>query len=283
MNHTPPGTLFVVATPIGHRADASQRMISTLQQVSLIAAEDTRHSQPLLSHYDITTPLCSLHEHNEHSQSQQLVDKLLKGESIAVISDAGTPGISDPGQVLVQLAHQHHIPVSPIPGANAAISLMSVTGFKNGRFLFIGFLPTKTQERATLLKELKEEPYTLLFYEAPHRIKETLSTLCDVFGEDRSIVIGRELTKLFEEVHSTTLGEAIIWVSDNPNRRKGEYVLAVEAYQVDQRTLDETRHDKLITELLSKLSLSDAVKLAVNITGEKKNFLYDRALRLATP
>ncbi|OZB34069.1 MAG: hypothetical protein B7X47_01510 [Ferrovum sp. 34-44-207] len=190
---------------------------------------------------------------------------------------------SDPGQVLVQLAHQHHIPVSPIPGANAAISLMSVTGFKNGRFLFIGFLPTKTQERATLLKELKEEPYTLLFYEAPHRIKETLSTLCDVFGEDRSIVIGRELTKLFEEVHSTTLGEAIIWVSDNPNRRKGEYVLAVEAYQVDQRTLDETRHDKLITELLSKLSLSDAVKLAVNITGEKKNFLYDRALRLATP
>ncbi|MBU6468788.1 MAG: 16S rRNA (cytidine(1402)-2'-O)-methyltransferase [Betaproteobacteria bacterium] len=281
MSHTP-GTLFVVATPIGHRSDASQRMITTLQQVSLIAAEDTRHSQPLLSHYGITTPLCSLHEHNEQSQSRQLIEKLVQGESIALISDAGTPGISDPGQILVDLAHQHAIPVTPIPGANAAISLMSVTGFKNGQFIFIGFLSSKTQERISELNQLKNEPFTLLFYEAPHRIEATLEAMKACLGEDRMIVIGRELTKLFEEVHRTTLKEAADWVKENPNRRKGEYALAVEGCLIDKAELDEARHDKLISELLSKLSLSDTVKLAVSITGEKKNFLYERALLLTS-
>ena len=266
MSHTP-GTLFVVATPIGNLSDASARMVSTLKEVALIAAEDTRHSQPLLNYFGITTPLCSLHEHNEQSQSVQLIEKLLNGESIAVISDAGTPGISDPGQVLVNLAHQKGIPVCPIPGANAAISLMSVSGFKDSYFLFVGFLPTKNQEKVALLEKLKHAAYATVFYEAPHRIKATIKTLCEYFGETRQVVLGRELTKLFEEVHRTTLKEAEEWISSNANRLKGEYVLVIEGLEIDTDTLDMTRHDKLLTELIEKLSLSDAVKLAVTITG----------------
>ncbi|MDE1891113.1 MAG: 16S rRNA (cytidine(1402)-2'-O)-methyltransferase [Betaproteobacteria bacterium] len=277
------GTLFMVATPIGNLSDASARMVSTLKEVALIAAEDTRHSQPLLNYFGITTPLCSLHEHNEQSQSVQLIEKLLHGESIAVISDAGTPGISDPGQVLVNLAHQHGIPVCPIPGANAAISLMSVSGLKEGQFLFVGFLPSKNQEKTALLDNLKVAPYATVFYEAPHRIKATIKTLCEVFGERRQVVLGRELTKLFEEVHRTTLKDARDWLDHSPHRLKGEYVVIVEGLAIDAATLDITRHDKLLTALTEKLSLSDAVKLAVTITGEKKNFLYERALLLTSP
>jgi 16S rRNA (cytidine1402-2'-O)-methyltransferase len=273
-----PGTLYVVATPIGNLADLSPRAREVLSQVSCIAAEDTRTSQVLLNHWGISTRTLALHAHNEASASQTVIQKLQKNESVALITDAGTPGISDPGSLLVAAAHQQGIPVCPIPGPCAATTLLSGSGH-TGPFLFEGFLPTQTGARRTRLEQLAPHPFTLVFYEAPHRIEKTMTALAEVLGPERTVVIGRELTKRFETIHRTTLAEALIWLEQDPHHRRGEFVLAV-AGAAEPAAGDPAARDTLLTALLEKLSLNDAVKIAMQVTGEKRNALYQRALEL---
>ena len=273
------GTLFVVATPIGHREDISARALDTLRSVQLIAAEDTRNSGLLMQHYGIRTPLTALHEHNERSLTATLVQKLQSGLSIALISDAGTPAISDPGALLVDEALTQGIRVVPIPGPSAVTTLLSASGFSARHFFFYGFLPVKAGARARELETLKGLQATLVFYEAPHRIRECLAALAEVLGEARRIVIGRELTKLFETVHRTTLAESLLWIDADLNHQRGEFALAVEGAQqpTDQ---DPARHDALLLMLLEKLSVGDAVRMAMQITGTGRKMLYERALKL---
>ena len=275
----PPGSLFIVATPIGHREDISARALETLRTVALIAAEDTRNSGLLMQHFGIRTPLTALHEHNERSVSATLMQKLQSGLSVALISDAGTPAISDPGALLVESALAGGIRVVPIPGPSAVTALLSVSGFSARHFFFYGFLPVKAGARTRELATLAGLQATLVFYEAPHRIRECLAALAEVLGGERRIVIGRELTKLFETVHRTTLAGALNWIDADPNHQRGEFVLAVEGAQqpVDQ---DPARHDALLLALLEKLSLGDAVRIAMQVTGTGRKMLYERALQL---
>ena len=273
------GILFIVATPIGNRTDISARALDTLRTVSLVAAEDTRNSGALLRHYGIETPLTALHDHNERSAAPALIQKLQSGLSVALVSDAGTPGISDPGALLVDAALNAGITVTPIPGPSAVTTLMSACGFLQNSFLFVGFLPAKASARAHELLSLKTQTATLVFYEAPHRIVECLSAFGEAFGLERRLVIGRELTKVFETVHRCTLGEALLWIEEDPNHQRGEFVLAIEGAP-PQEAPDVSTHDVLLQDLLEKLSVSDAVRLAVKITGENRSKLYARALEL---
>ncbi len=275
----PSGTLFIVATPIGHREDISARALETLRTVDLIAAEDTRNSGLLMQHYGIRTPLTALHEHNERSASSVLMQKMQSGLSVALISDAGTPAISDPGALLVEEALSGGVRVVPIPGPSAVTTLLSASGFSARHFFFYGFLPVKAGARTRELQTLKGLQATLVFYEAPHRIRECLTALAEVLGGERRIVIGRELTKLFETVHRTTLAEALPWIDADPNHQRGEFVLAVEGAEqpADQ---DPARHDALLLALLEKLSLGDAVRIAMQVTGTGRKMLYERALKL---
>lgn len=268
----------MVATPIGNLADFSPRAREVLSQVSAIAAEDTRTSSVLLNHWGISTRMIALHAHNEASASQMVIQKLQKGESIAVITDAGTPGISDPGSLLVKEAHSLGIQVCPIPGPCAVTTLLSGSGFF-GPFLFEGFLPNQAGARRTRLEQLAQYPFTLVFYEAPHRIAKTLEALCETLGPERIIVIGRELTKRFETLHRTTLKEAVLWLAEDENRSRGEFVLAVEG-AAETTSGDSIQRDTLLSALLEKLSVNDAVKIAMQVTGEKRNALYSRALEL---
>ncbi len=273
------GTLYVVATPIGHREDISARALETLRMVDVIAAEDTRNSGPLMHHYGIRTPLIALHEHNERSICATLIQKMESGLSVALISDAGTPAISDPGAILVDSALTHGLRVVPVPGPSAVTALFSVSGFGTRQFLFCGFLPIKAGARLRALEELKDLSATLVLYEAPHRIKACLSALAEVLGGERRVVIGREMTKLFETIHRTTLAEALQWIDADPNHQRGEFVLAVEGAQQPEKA-DPARHDALLLALLEKLSLGDAVRIATQITGAGRKLLYDRALKL---
>jgi len=278
-----PGSLFVVATPIGNLKDISQRAIETLSQVDGIAAEDTRHSARLLEHYGITTPMVSLHEHNEASQAPKLVQRMLAGESLALISDAGTPLVSDPGLGLVRLAREAGLAVSPVPGASAAIAALSASGLPSDRFVFEGFLPAKSGARRKRLEVLAAETRTLIFYESPHRIVDSLADLAEVLGAERRAVVARELTKRFETVHGDSLAALSRWVVDDPDQQKGEFVVMVHgAEQADSHELDEqARHT--IAALLEELSLKQAVSLAVKITGLKKNAVYQYAVSLQAP
>ncbi len=273
------GTLFVVATPIGHREDISARALETLRKVDVIAAEDTRNSGPLMHHYGIHTPLVPLHEHNERSITASLIQKMESGLSVALISDAGTPAISDPGAILVDSALTHGLRVVPVPGPSALTALLSVSGFSARQFLFYGFLPIKAGARSRALEALKGLQATLVLYEAPHRIQDCLAALAQVLGGERRVVIGRELTKLFETVHRTTLAEALLWVDADPNHQRGEFVLAVEGATQPAET-DPARHDALLLALLEKLSLGDAVRIATQATGAGRKLLYERALKL---
>jgi 16S rRNA (cytidine1402-2'-O)-methyltransferase len=274
------GTLFIVATPIGNRADITTRALDTLRAVDLVAAEDTRNSGALLRHYGIDTPLTALHDHNERSATPALIQKLQSGLSVALISDAGTPGISDPGALLVDAALNAGITVTPIPGPSAVTTLMSACGFLQNSFLFYGFLPAKATARAHELQSLKTQPVTLVFYEAPHRIVECLGALEKAFGPERRLAIGRELTKVFETIHRCTLGEALLWIEADPNHQRGEFVLAVEGAP-PQVNPDISTHDVLLQALLEKCSVSDAVRIAVKVSGENRSKLYARALALA--
>ena len=276
----PPGTLFVVATPIGHREDISARALGILQAVDLIAAEDTRHSALLLTHFGIRTPMVSLHEHNERASGAALIRKLELGTSIALISDAGTPGISDPGTILVNEVLQKGIRVVPVPGPSALTALMSVSGFGDRPFLFQGFLPAKSVARLRALAALKSLQATLVFYESPHRIYDSMADMKEVLGETRVVVIGRELTKQFETVHRTTLAEALPWLEQDPNHQRGEFVLAVEGASTEA-TADVAIHDAFLLALMEKLSISDSVRIAMLATGLGRKVLYARALELS--
>jgi len=272
------GSLYVVATPIGNLQDFSLRAQSVLHEVDLIAAEDTRHSRHLLNHFGITTPLQSLHEHNERIKSRVLLQRLHDGDSIALISDAGTPLISDPGSYLIQAAHAAQVTVVPIPGANALISALSVAGFPADRFIFEGFLPAKSAARLRHLEKLSIESRTLVFYEAPHRIFDCLNDMVQIFGETREAVLAKELTKLFETIYRETLGGILNWLKTRDSLKKGEFVIVVQgAPEPDNHAIDsETKH--IFQLLRQELPLKQAAKLTGKITGVSKNVLYQFGL-----
>ena len=270
--------LYVVPTPLGNLADITQRALDVLRRVAWIAAEDTRHSAPLLKHYGCQARLLPAHEHNEEAAAQQIVQKLQMGEDVALISDAGTPGISDPGARLVARVREAGFRIVPLPGACAAVTALSASGFCEPHFLFYGFLPAKAKQRETALRELQSLPYVLIFYEAPHRILETVSAFVQVFGEQRTLVLARELSKLFETIHVCPLGEALPWLQADINRQRGEFVLLVSGAPP---LADQTEGERVLGLLLDEgMPVSQAAKLAHAITGGSKNALYEQALRL---
>lgn len=270
--------LYVVATPIGNLEDFSPRAINTLQNVNQIAAEDTRHSHKLLKHFGIVTSVISLHEHNEAVTSKLLLDCLKKNQSIALISDAGTPLINDPGYRLVKLAHQHGIPVIPIPGPCALITALCASGLTCDRFIFEGFLPRKSIARQKKLLEFLHETRTIIFYEAPHRILELIDDMLAVFGPKRYVVLARELTKTFETIHGDNLEQLKIWLNLDRSQQKGEFVVLVEgAEYLNPYEIDKQR---ILGILLDELPIKQATSIAAKITHEKKNKLYALALAI---
>lgn len=274
-----PGVLYVVATPIGNLDDLSPRALQTLNAVSLIAAEDTRHSSKLLRHFGILTPVTALHEHNEREKAAELVALLGTGKSIALISDAGTPLVSDPGYRLVRAAHAAGIRVVPLPGACAAIVALSASGLPSDRFAFEGFPPVKSAARRAWFEALAGEPRTLIVYESPHRIVESLHDMVAVFGAARAAVYARELTKQFETVRHATLGELARWVAEDANQQRGEIVVLIHGAAP---AVAETGEDaaRILRILMKELPVSQAAALAAEITGQKKNQLYELALQL---
>ena len=267
------GTLFIVATPIGNLSDLSPRALETLREVAAICAEDTRRSGQLLSHFGINKPLVALHEHNEDALAQRLVARLSAGESLALISDAGTPLVSDPGYRVVRAARAAGVQVSPIPGACAAIAALSVAGLPSDRFIFEGFLPAKASARREHLARLAGETGTLVFYESSHRIAESLADMRAAFGEERPAVIARELTKLFETVLDGTLAELQEKVEADDNQRKGEFVVVVQGASDDaEAQLAEGR--RVYAMLSQHLPPSTAARLAADITGAPRKALY---------
>lgn len=270
----------MVATPIGNLQDITLRALEILKSVDTIAAEDTRHSATLLGHFGIQAKLTALHEHNERSAGEKLVAQLQAGKSVALISDAGTPAISDPGAILVNMALAAGIKVVPIPGANAAIAALSAAGLLMPRFLFIGFLPAKSAHRRQVLESLADVPVTLVFYEAPHRVLESVADLATVLGGERQVTLARELTKTFESIHQCPLGEATAWLQADPNRQRGEFVLLVEGAPASDDQAISPEAQRTLELLLAELPLKQAVKLATDITGIKKNTLYELALTL---
>jgi 16S rRNA (cytidine1402-2'-O)-methyltransferase len=272
------GCLFIVATPIGNREDISLRALETLRCVDRVAAEDTRHSRRLLAHLGIDRPIMSLHEHNESRATQRILELLLEGESIALISDAGTPLISDPGFPLVRACLAQGVKVVPVPGACALIAALSVSGQPTDRFRFEGFLPRKRQARRSYLRRMATESATLVFYESSHRILESLCDLRDVFGADRAATLARELTKVHETVRTGTLGELVAWVEGDDDQRRGEFVLIIGGMPAGAAGPMDS--DKLLTVLLEELPIKQAATLAARVTGEKRNQVYRRALAL---
>jgi len=272
--------LFVVATPIGHLDDITYRAIDILKSVSIIAAEDTRTSAQLLKHFNITTPLTACHEHNESNKIEVLIQRLLNGENMALISDAGTPLISDPGFKLVRAAQENNIRVIPVPGACAAIAALSSVGLPSDRFSFEGFLPSRQSQRLIQLEKLKDETQTLIFYEAPHRILESVKDMAQVFGADRAVGFAREITKTFETIKKMTLAELVQFIEADHNQQKGEIVLVIGGATAE-KDLDQEKLDKLLTRLLQDLSVKAASQLAADLTGIKKKVAYQRALELS--
>lgn len=273
------GTLYVVATPIGNLGDFTPRAREILAQVSLIAAEDTRHTGQLLKHFAIQAPLTSLHEHNEARRSEELIERLAGGESIALVSDAGTPLISDPGFDLVAHARARGIRVVAIPGPCAAIAALSVAGLPTDRFTFEGFLPAKASARRAQLEALRNEQRTMVFYEGPHRIKDVLSDMLDVFGPERRAVVCRELTKHFETTYGGTLDDLVRKSTDDPDISRGEIVMVVSGAS-RQTAATMLGAEQLLQALLEELTPSQAAKVAARLTGEKRSDLYDKALAL---
>ncbi|OOH88931.1 16S rRNA (cytidine(1402)-2'-O)-methyltransferase [Pasteurellaceae bacterium 15-036681] len=272
------GILYIVATPIGNLEDITQRALNTFEQVDLIAAEDTRHSGILLSHYGIKKPFFALHDHNEQQRAAVLVEKLQQGQNIALISDAGTPLISDPGFHLVRHCRQAGIRIVPIVGACAAIAALCTSGIASDRFCFEGFLPAKSKGRIDKLTELESESRTLIFYESTHRILDTLSDMQTVFGADRYIVMARELTKTWETIQGDQLGNLIEWLKQDSNRIKGEIVLVVEGKAQTEEQEFSPQAVKLLELLANELPLKKAAGIVADSFGYKKNALYQYGL-----
>ena len=274
----PAAALYIVTTPIGNLGDISQRALDTLQQVDVIACEDTRHTAKLLSHYQITTSTWALHDHNEQYKAEQLVTRLLSGQSVALVSDAGTPLISDPGYHLVNQCREAGIQVIPLPGPCAAITALSAAGLATDRFAFEGFLPAKEKARVDKITHLMEEPRTLVFYESPRRLLDSVAALVRVLGEARQLVIARELTKTFETIHSLPAGDMLTWLKEDSNRCRGEIVLMVAGYKPDSEVVLCAEIIRTLTLLRSELPLKKAAALTAEIHGAKKNELYKYGL-----
>ena len=275
------GKLYVVATPIGNLADISYRAVEVLKQVDLIAAEDTRHVKMLLQHYGITNKLVSLHQHNEDKASSVLLEKLRAGQSIALVSDAGTPLLSDPGMPLVKMVKDAGLDVVPIPGACALIVALSAAGLPVTQFSFEGFLPRTSSARKVFFNEKVMSPKTWVFYESCHRILASLQDMAEILPLDRQIVIARELTKLHETIVKTSLGKALELVGQNDNMRKGEFVVIVDGAAADKNEhIITAEQEKLLQVLLRECSIKTAVAMAVEITGVRKKLLYQAALAM---
>lgn len=270
-------TLYIVPTPIGNLGDITERALSVLRGVDVVAAEDTRHTGLLLQHFAISARLFALHDHNEQQKAEQLLTKLQQGQSIALVSDAGTPLINDPGYHLVRRCREAGVRVVPLPGPCAAITALSAAGIASDRFCYEGFLPAKTKARQDRLLQLSEETRTLIFYESTHRLIDSLADVAAVLGESRYVVLARELTKTWESIQGAPVGELLAWVKEDENRRKGEMVLIVEGFQPDESALSAEALRTL--ELLrAELPLKKAAALAAEIHGVKKNALYRYAL-----
>jgi 16S rRNA (cytidine1402-2'-O)-methyltransferase len=276
--HWPTGTLYVVATPIGNLADLTARARYLLQHCDAIAAEDTRHTSTLLNALGISKPLLACHEHNEQQAAVKVIERLQAQQRVAYVSDAGTPGISDPGARLVQSVREAGFGIVPLPGVSAVTAAISISGLVSHGFYFAGFLPSKKEARLHRLQALAELDVPLVFYEAPHRVLECVSAMQEVLGGERNIIIARELTKRFEEIHRCRLSQALAWLEATPEHSKGEFVLVVEGKNKDTEHISAA--DKVLKPLLAALPTKQAVQLAAEITGLGRNALYERALSL---
>lgn len=275
----PPATLYVVATPIGNTGDMTLRAINALSLADAVACEDTRNTAHLLTRYGLSKELIAAHEHNEREVAERLIARLQAGQRIAMVSDAGTPAVSDPGARIVDAVRTAGLRVMPLPGASAALAALSASGLVNDRFYFAGFLPAKAKQRESALARLTNVSATLVFYEAPHRIIETADALLAAFGPERQIVFARELTKLFEEIHRCRLSEAPAWLAADPHRQKGEFVILIEGAD-SERDESQAEADRVLAILMAECPLKQAASLAAQITGQKKNALYERALQM---
>ena len=275
------GVIYIVATPIGNLGDISTRALDTLGSVDIIFAEDTRNTRKLLTHYGIQQKLYSLHEHNEAEKTQQIINLLQQGNNIAVVSDAGTPLISDPGYRLVKDVSKQGFTISPIPGASAIITALSIAGLPTERFTFEGFLPSKPSARKTVLEQNKYEARTQVYYESSHRIENSIHDICDIFGKDRQVVLARELTKLYEDIFRGTLQQLRDWIVEKPVRKKGEFVLILHGFIAEEQADEnDISTNDLLKILLDELPVKQAASLAAKITGKPKNKLYKQALGL---
>lgn len=269
---------YVVATPIGNLGDLTPRAVDVLQSVALIAAEDTRHSGRLMAHFNIKTPMISVHDHNERQRLQTILDKLAAGDSIALISDAGTPLISDPGFIVVRGVREAGYKVVPVPGCCAVITAMCASGLPTDRFMFEGFLPAKRSGRQQKLSEILSETRTVIYYESTHRILDSLQDMIEVLGADRYVVLARELTKTFETIHGDRVEALLEWVRQDANQQKGEFVVLIQGVELQEEEGLSVEALKVLGILLEELPVKQAAALAAKITGEKKNALYQEAL-----
>lgn len=275
----PTATLYVVATPIGNVADMTLRGLYVLELADAVACEDTRNTGALFARFGIDKPMIPAHQHNEREVAERIVARLAAGERIALVSDAGTPAVSDPGARIVDAVRAAGLKVVPIPGPSAAIAALSASGLVNDQFHFAGFLPSKGKQRDAALEKLLHMRATVVLYEAPHRIVECVEALTSVFPAERQVVFARELTKMFEEIHRCPLSEALAWVRADQHRQRGEFVVLVEGAP-EQEDAAMAEGERVLTLLLAELPVKQAASLAAQITGIKKNALYDRALQI---
>lgn len=275
----PAGALYVVATPIGNVADITLRALYLLQLADAVACEDTRNTSALFNRFGLDKQMIAAHQHNEREVADKIVARLHAGERIALVSDAGTPAVSDPGARIVDAVRAAGLRVIPLPGPSAVVAALSASGLVNDQFHFVGFLPAKPKQRESVLESLLEEPATLVFYEAPHRITDFVESLATVFPPGRQVVFARELTKMFEEIHRCPVSEALDWVKADQHRQRGEFVVLVEGAP-EATDAAEAQAERVLQILLEELPVKQAAALAARITGGKKNALYERALQI---
>ena len=275
----PIATLYIVATPIGNVTDISLRALHLLSIADAVACEDTRNTAHLLTRFGLNKPLIAAHQHNEREVADKLVTRLLAGERVALVSDAGTPAVSDPGARIVDAVRAAGLRVLPLPGPSAAITAISASGLLNDQFYFVGFLPAKAKQRENILHSLRGVTATMVFYEAPHRILDCATALVEAFEPTRQVVFARELTKMFEEIHRCPLSEAESWIRADAHREKGEFVVLLEG-ATEAQDAEDVEAERILNILLAECSVKQAANLTAQITGRKKNALYERALQL---